>query len=70
MLLLDRDNLGGVAQGPGGTDASLQAVGPYNGVWGHPAFWGGDGGYVYVVPNQGPLTGVQVRASAARDCRR
>lgn len=22
---------------------------------GHPAFWGGDGGYVYVVGNQGPL---------------
>ena len=65
VLLLDRDNLGGVAQGPGGTDAVLQALGPYGGVWGHPAFWGGDGGYVYVVPNQGPLTAFSVGASAA-----
>lgn len=55
MFLLDRDNLGGVGQGPGGTDAALQVAGPYNGVWGHPAFWGGDGGYVYTVTNGGPL---------------
>ncbi len=31
------------------------AGGPYNGLWGHPAFWGGDGGYVYQVENQGFL---------------
>ncbi len=24
-------------------------------MWGHPAFWGGDGGYVYDVENQGYL---------------
>jgi hypothetical protein len=56
VYLLDRDNLGGTAQGPGGTDASIGApAGPYNGVWGHPAVWGGDGGYVYQVENQGFL---------------
>ncbi|WP_433615892.1 choice-of-anchor D domain-containing protein [Dactylosporangium sp. CA-139114] len=56
VFLLDRDNLGGMAQGPGGTDASLvPPAGPYNGVWGHPAVWGGDGGYVYQVENQGFL---------------
>ncbi|GHJ44026.1 hypothetical protein Cs7R123_13680 [Catellatospora sp. TT07R-123] len=56
VYLLDRDNLGGNAQGAGGTDASVGApAGPYNGVWGHPAFWGGDGGYVYTVENQGFL---------------
>ncbi len=56
VYLLDRDNLGGAAQGPGGGDASIGApVGPYNGVWGHPAFWGGDGGYVYTVENAGFL---------------
>ncbi|GAA4253231.1 choice-of-anchor D domain-containing protein [Dactylosporangium darangshiense] len=56
VFLLDRDNLGGMAQGPGGSDASLvPAAGPYNGVWGHPAVWGGDGGYVYQVENQGFL---------------
>ncbi|MFG2043316.1 choice-of-anchor D domain-containing protein [Dactylosporangium sp. NPDC048998] len=56
VYLLDRDNLGGMAQGPGGSDASLvPPAGPYNGVWGHPAVWGGDGGYVYQVENQGFL---------------
>lgn len=65
IFLLDRDNLGGVAQGPGGTDASLQTLGPYNGVWGHPAFWGGDGGYVYLISNQGPLSAFRIGATPA-----
>lgn len=55
VFLLDRDHLGGVGQGPGGTDAVLQSLGPYQGVWGHPAFWGGDGGYVYMISNGGPM---------------
>ncbi|MFE3855972.1 choice-of-anchor D domain-containing protein [Streptomyces griseorubiginosus] len=55
VFLLDRDNLGGMGQGPQGGDAALSVSGPYQGMWGHPAFWGGDGGYVYVVGNQGPL---------------
>jgi hypothetical protein len=56
VFLLDRDNLGGNSQGPGGSDASVgPPVGPYNGVWNHPAFWGGDGGYVYQVESQGFL---------------
>ena len=53
-----------MAQGPGGTDATLQTLGPYNGVWGYPAFWGGDGGYVYLVPNQEPLAAFKIGASA------
>ena len=69
VLLLDRDNLGGVAQGPGGTDAVLQALGPYGGVWGHPAFWGGDGGYVYIVPEPGPADRVLGRSLRRRDYR-
>lgn len=60
VFLLDRDNLGGMGQGPGKTDAVLQTVGPYNGVWGHPAFWGGDGGYVYMVTNGGPLSAFKI----------
>lgn len=56
VLLLDRDDLGGVGQGPGGSDAVLQSAGPYKGVWGHPAVWGGDGGYVYLVPSGAPLS--------------
>ena len=52
IFLLDRDNLGGDAQGPGGTDASVGApVGPVGGMWGHFALWGGDGGYVYDIEN-------------------
>ncbi|MHA6764010.1 choice-of-anchor D domain-containing protein [Streptacidiphilus sp. PAMC 29251] len=56
VFLLDRDNLGGMGQGPGGGDNSVGApAGPYNGTWDHPAFWGGDGGYVYDVENGGYL---------------
>jgi Abnormal spindle-like microcephaly-assoc'd, ASPM-SPD-2-Hydin/PQQ-like domain len=52
VFLLDRDNLGGNAQGPGGTDASVGApIGPFGGMWGHFALWGGDGGYVYDIEN-------------------
>ncbi len=52
IFLLDRDNLGGDAQGPGGTDASVGApIGPHGGMWGHFALWGGDGGYVYDIEN-------------------
>jgi hypothetical protein len=75
VYLLDRDNLGGMAQGAGGTDASVgPPLGPYNGMWGHPAFWGGDGGYVYDVENAGYLralkygvngSGLPVLSSAA-----
>jgi hypothetical protein len=55
LFLLDRDNLGGKAQGPGGTNAVLQTLGPYKGVWGHPAAYGGSGGYLYVVQNSGAM---------------
>ena len=56
MYLLDRDNLGGMAQGPGGTDAVLDKAGPYSGVWGRPAFLGtNSGGYLYIVENNGYL---------------
>jgi hypothetical protein len=36
IFLLNRDNLGGQAQGPGGTDAAVGVFGPYAGQWGHP----------------------------------
>jgi hypothetical protein len=55
IFLLDRDHLGGRKQGPQGTDDALAVVGPFNGVWGHPAVYGGEGGYVYTVENQGNL---------------
>jgi hypothetical protein len=49
LFLLNRDRLGGKGQGAGGTDDVVQNLGPYHGVWGHPAVYGGEGGYVYVV---------------------
>lgn len=55
VFLLDRDDLGGRGQGPGGSDRVLGTAGPFRGVWGHPAVWGGDGGYVYVAENDGSL---------------
>ncbi|MGA5821968.1 PQQ-binding-like beta-propeller repeat protein [Kitasatospora sp. NPDC094028] len=55
VFLLDRDNLGGTGQGQGGTDDVVGTTGPYKGVWGHPGVWGGDGGYVYLVENNGAL---------------
>ncbi len=56
VFLLDRDNLGGMGQGPGGGDNAVGVpAGPYNGTWDHPASWGGDGGDVYDVENGGLL---------------
>ncbi|MET8536262.1 choice-of-anchor D domain-containing protein [Streptomyces sp. NPDC005065] len=55
LFVLDRDNLGGRSQGPGGTDAVLGTFGPYEGVWGHPAAYGAEGGYVYTIGSRGPL---------------
>jgi outer membrane protein assembly factor BamB len=48
VYLLDRDDLGGVDQGPGGSDDVVQETGPRGGEWSHPAVWPGDGGYVYI----------------------
>jgi Abnormal spindle-like microcephaly-assoc'd, ASPM-SPD-2-Hydin/PQQ-like domain len=55
LFLLNRDNLGGKNQKPGGGDNVIQTLGPFKGVWGHPAVYGGEGGYVYVVQNQSTM---------------
>ncbi len=57
IFLLDRDNLGGADQGPGGTDAALGVTGPFGGLWGHPAAWpgGGGSGTMYLVDSYGYL---------------
>ena len=47
VYLLDRDHLGGSAQGAGGGDAALARIGPFGGVWAKPAVWPGDGGWIY-----------------------
>ncbi len=53
IFLIDADHMGGFEQGPGGTDAVLQTLGPFGGVWGQPAAYGGQGGWVYVVESGG-----------------
>ncbi len=68
VFLLDRDDLGGAGQGlnrkdPAVPEDAVKPIGPYKGVWGHPAFWGGDGGYVYTIHNDGPLTAFKIGAS-------
>ena len=65
VFLLDRDSLGGMGQGANGGDAVLQTAGPISGVWGHPAFFGGDSGYVYLIGNGGPLTAFQLGADSS-----
>ncbi|MFB7616071.1 PQQ-binding-like beta-propeller repeat protein [Kitasatospora sp. NPDC056181] len=67
IFLLDRDNLGGTAQGPNGTDAVVGMTGPYKGVWGHPGVWGGDGGYVYVIENYGSLRALKYAVNGSGD---
>ncbi len=47
--LLNRDNLGGYRQGPGGSDAIVTRIGPFGGVFGKVGVWPGDGGYLYSV---------------------
>ncbi len=54
IYLLNRDNLGGMGQGPKGTDDVVQEIPETGGVWGSMAAWPGDGGYVYI-PSVGSL---------------
>ncbi len=53
VYLLNRDSLGGVSQGPGGSDNVIQRLGPRGGVWSRPGVWPGDGGYVYIPTSSG-----------------
>jgi iron transport multicopper oxidase len=48
VYLLNRDNLGGIGQGPSGSDDVVQRIGPYGGVWSRPGVWPGQGGWVYI----------------------
>ncbi len=53
IFLINADDMGGFRQGPGEADDVLQTLGPFTGVWGHPAVYGGQGGWVYVLENAG-----------------
>jgi hypothetical protein len=48
VYLLNRDSLGGIGQGPSGSDDVVQRIGPYGGVWSRPGVWPGEGGWVYI----------------------
>jgi HYDIN/CFA65/VesB-like, Ig-like domain/PQQ-like domain len=48
VYLLNRDNLGGFAEGSSGSDEVVQRIGPYGGVWSRPGIWPGEGGWVYI----------------------
>ncbi|MDY0814906.1 PQQ-binding-like beta-propeller repeat protein [Kitasatospora purpeofusca] len=65
IFLLDRDRLGGMGQGPNGTDGVVGTTGPFKGVWGHAGVWGGDGGYVYLVENYGSLRALKYSVNSA-----
>ncbi|HEX4492984.1 MAG TPA: choice-of-anchor D domain-containing protein, partial [Acidimicrobiia bacterium] len=65
VFLLDRDNLGGREQGPHHTDGMLAMSGPYAGVWGHPAVYGGEGGWVYTVENTSYLRALRYGVDGA-----
>jgi hypothetical protein len=53
LYVLNADDLGGYKQGVAGGDQVIARLGPVQGVWGSPAVWGGDGGYLYFVTNGG-----------------
>ncbi len=53
IFLVDANHMGGFKQGPSGSNAALQQLGPFGGVWGHPAAYGGQGGWVYVLESAG-----------------
>jgi hypothetical protein len=57
LYVMDASQLGGYEQGPSGGDDVLARLGPVQGVWGSPAVWGGDGGYLYFITNGGSATG-------------
>ena len=75
LYLLNRDNLGGVGNGPGGTDAALAKVAtaagsaPYPMLFGSAAVWPGNGSYIYVPTSNsygsGPLETFSVGATGA-----
>jgi iron transport multicopper oxidase len=48
VYLLNRDELGGIGEGPSGSDKVVQRIGPYGGVWSRPGVWPGEGGWVYI----------------------
>lgn len=73
VFLLNRNDLGGREQGPGGSDDAVSQTGPFGGQWGHPAAFGPDptvtaatsGDYVYYVGNNDVLRYLQFGVNSA-----
>ncbi len=76
VFVLNRDNLGGREQGPGGTDAYLAEIGRFGGIWGHPAVFeastsplppGSTGlnNYVYYLGKNDNLRALQLGSNAS-----
>jgi hypothetical protein len=57
VYLLNRDSLGGYQQGPSGSDAVVQRIGPRGGVWSRPGVWPGEGGWIYIPTSSGNSAG-------------
>jgi hypothetical protein len=57
VYLLNRENLGGIGEGPSGSDNVVQRIGPYGGVWSRPGVWPGEGGWIYIPTASGGTTG-------------
>ena len=53
LYVMNADNLGGSGQGINGSDGVINRVSGLGGIWGKPAVWPGDGGYIYVSSAQG-----------------
>lgn len=65
VRLLDRDDLGGMGQGPGGTDAVVSSV-QVKGTWGRAAaFSTGAEHYLYLLPSYSPLQALRVAPNGA-----
>jgi hypothetical protein len=65
VRLLDRDNLGGMGQGAGGTDADLSEV-HLRGLWGRMAAFASDtGNYLFLLPSTSPLEALRVSPDAS-----
>lgn len=65
VRLLDRDNLGGMAQGAGGTDADLGELQLARGVWGRfAAFASTAGNYAFLLPSTSPLRALRIAPNA------
>lgn len=55
LYVLDRDHLGGCAEGQHAKDDVINEITGLSGVWARPSCWPGDGGYVYFPTNGAPL---------------